>query len=72
LEIDPRLPEAANNLGFALEKLGRLDEAIAQFREATRLRPEYREAHRNLGMALFRKGAIEEANVQLDASDGSR
>src|SRR5262249_45584014 len=45
----PDNPRARNNLGAALEKQGRLDEAIPQYLEALRINPHYAEAHRNLG-----------------------
>jgi tetratricopeptide (TPR) repeat protein len=42
-----------NNLGNALARLGRLDEAVANFRHALRLNPEFAEAQNNLGHALL-------------------
>jgi len=50
-----------NNLGFALEKLGRTQEAIAHYSKALRLNPNYKEAHNNLGLALAKQGNAEEA-----------
>jgi tetratricopeptide (TPR) repeat protein len=50
------LPEDAgvhNNLGNALGRLGRLDEAVANYRRALLLSPEFPEAHNNLGHALL-------------------
>ena len=49
--------EAHHNLGVALARLGRPDEAVQSYREAVRLRPGYAEAHSNLGIALERGGA---------------
>ena len=40
---------------------GQLDEAIAGYREAIRLEPDYAEAHYNLGIALQDKGQLDEA-----------
>ena len=40
---------------------GQLDEAISQFQEAIRLKPDYADAHYNLGVALGRKGQTDEA-----------
>jgi len=49
----PENPIAHNNLGTVLEKLpGRVPEAIAEYREALRLKPDYALAHNNLGGAL--------------------
>ena len=53
----PTDAEAHNNLGTALEATGKLDEAIAEYREAIRLKPDYAEAHYNLGLTLQWKGS---------------
>jgi tetratricopeptide (TPR) repeat protein len=46
---------ARNNLGTALAQTpGRIKEAIAQFEDALRERPDYAEAHYNLGSAFSR------------------
>ncbi|MGU3778553.1 tetratricopeptide repeat protein [Burkholderia metallica] len=47
-------PDASyfNNLGNMLRESGRLDDAIAHYRRAVALRPDYPEAHNNLGNAL--------------------
>ncbi|HDR9175346.1 TPA: tetratricopeptide repeat protein [Burkholderia vietnamiensis] len=47
-------PDASyfNNLGNMLRESGRLDDAIAHYRRAVTLRPDYPEAHNNLGNAL--------------------
>ena len=44
--------EAHNNLAIALFNLGRVEEAIAHFREAARINPAWEEAQRNLQRAL--------------------
>jgi tetratricopeptide (TPR) repeat protein len=56
---------AHNNLGDALDKKGRFDEAISQFQEAIRLKQNYAEAYNNLGTALDKKGRLDEAISQF-------
>jgi len=42
---------------------GRLDEAIARYRQALVVNPEYVGVHNNLGTALFEQGKLEEAEA---------
>jgi protein O-mannosyl-transferase len=51
------------NLGNLLFKRGQVEEAIAQFRKALDIRPDYAEGHNDLGLALAQKGQLEEALV---------
>lgn len=62
----PENSRARNNLGNALEALGRSQEAVAQFREAIRLRPDYADAHYDLGNSLWRMGRSEEALAEYE------
>jgi tetratricopeptide (TPR) repeat protein len=70
---DPRLCEASYNLGALAEDLGDLTQAIAHYRAALRLAPDYADAHFNLAGALVRAGRPDEATphwqryLQLDA-----
>ena len=52
----PTTPQAHYNLGIALDASGDVREAIAAYREAIRLKPDYAEAHYNLGNALREPG----------------
>jgi len=61
VRLNPTFLQGHNNLGVALESLGRLDEATAALREAIRLSPAYPEAHNNLGNVLLKRGPISEA-----------
>ena len=40
---------------------GKLEEAIASYRQALRLKPDYAEAHNNLGIVSEGQGKLEEA-----------
>jgi len=63
----PGNERAHNNLGFSLSLLpGRLDEAVAQYREALRLKPNFSKAHNNLGNALYSLGRTGEAIAQYE------
>jgi tetratricopeptide (TPR) repeat protein len=52
---------AQNNLGVALTKQGRDDEAFPHYAEALRLHPTLVQAHNSLGLILGRKGRLDEA-----------
>ena len=52
---------AHNSLGVVLKRQGRIDEAVAHYREALEIRPTYTPAHNNLGNALARQGRLDEA-----------
>lgn len=52
------------NLGVALAKEGRNEEAIVHYREALRLWPNYLEARNNLGDALYARGRLAEAEPE--------
>jgi tetratricopeptide (TPR) repeat protein len=53
--------EAHARLGLVFSKEGRLDEAISQYREALRLKPNDADAHYDLANALYRKRLWDEA-----------
>ena len=56
IRLKPDHAEAHCDLGNALNRQGKLDEAIAECREAIRLQPNYAEAHSNLGGLLKSRG----------------
>jgi len=56
------------NLGFALARMGRTDEAIREFERALVLDPRHALAHARLGNALGAKGRLVEAERQLAAA----
>jgi|GEM_PF-3980394 len=59
LEIQPDLPDAHNNLGAALQAVGRHDEAMAHFETALRSRPLFAIAHVNRALMWLRNGDYE-------------
>ena len=61
LEILPTFDRARNNLGVALRRRGRVDEAIEQYQLAIEHDPRSAEALSNLGTAYLYQGRTEEA-----------
>jgi len=56
---------AHNNLGATLVEKGQIDEAISQYQEAIRLKPDYAGYQYNLGVALNQKGQTDKAISQF-------
>ena len=56
--------ESHCTLGSVLLQMGRVDEAIPQYRKALSNKPDYMQAHFDLGAALALKGNLEEAVAQ--------
>ena len=54
-----------NNLGGALEKIGKSDEAFEQFTKAVQINESYPEAHCNLARMLAQQGRRDEAIAHL-------
>src|SRR5436309_540879 len=59
------VPEVHHNLGNILREKGRLDEALAAYTEALRLRPDYAKAYINRGVALVSLARLDEAVADL-------
>jgi protein O-mannosyl-transferase len=59
---------AHNNLGVALAKQGRRDEAQVHFQEAVRLNPLWADPHNNLGNVLLSAGESEDALREFTAA----
>ena len=57
----PRNPRAHHNLGLALSRIGKIQEAIGHYEQALRIQPDSPEAHCNLGNALAQAGGVGEA-----------
>jgi tetratricopeptide (TPR) repeat protein len=63
LKVAGRNPVIHYNLGLALAAQGKLDQAVAHYAEALRLKPDYAKAHNNLGIALAAQGKLDQAMV---------
>ncbi len=61
LALEPADARAHNNLGVALTRLRRQQEAAASYRRAIALNPSYADAHSNLAAALWSLGSQAEA-----------
>ena len=59
---------AHNNLGNALQKQERLDEAKAHYAEALRIKPDYSLPHNNLGVLYKKQGRLDNAMVEFEIS----
>jgi serine/threonine-protein kinase len=59
---------AYRNLGRALQDQGKLAEAIAQYREAIRIKPDLAATYVDLSSALRDQGKLQEAIVELGAA----
>lgn len=61
LEIDPKMFSACNGLGIVYRKTGRNADAIAYWRKALAIKPDYDLALINLGITLLEEGQAGEA-----------
>jgi predicted O-linked N-acetylglucosamine transferase (SPINDLY family) len=65
IQGDPKSPHERNVLGDILQREGRLDEAIEQYRASIAFSPDYAAGHNSLGCALVLKGDLAEAVERL-------
>ena len=63
LDLDPRSAAAYSVLGFINRGIGRLDQAVQAFREATARRPDRPDLYRNLAFISERQGLFEDAEA---------
>ncbi len=61
VEKSPSKSQAHNNLGLSYAKVGRIDDAIKEYRIAITLKPDHPEAHNNLGVNYSKIGRIDDA-----------
>jgi tetratricopeptide (TPR) repeat protein len=60
MELEPG-PETSLNLAHALRRTGRSEEAMARYRQAIELQPNFHAAHNNLGNLFRESGQLDEA-----------
>lgn len=65
---DPYLPDAHHALGLVYHSMGKLDQALAQYREALRLRPKFSEASNNMGILLIDMGHYDDAVAAFEVA----
>src|SRR2546428_1517844 len=66
VDLNPSSASALFNLGFNLEKEGRLDEALDSYQRALGLQPDLADAHFGAGNVFFRKGAYDQATSHYE------
>jgi tetratricopeptide (TPR) repeat protein len=65
VRLDPERADAHLELGIALGRQGRLEEAIIALHQALRVQPNYAEAYLHLGTALREQGHLERSAAYL-------
>ena len=63
LEIEPEQEDVWYGLGIALGQQGKLDEAVAAYREQIKVKPDHENAWYNLGIALSKLGNLDQAQL---------
>lgn len=67
LKIDPKQPEALNNIGFCYKSIKQFDAAVDYYKQALRLNPQLADAHEYLGEAYIGLGKKELAEKEYQA-----
>jgi Flp pilus assembly protein TadD len=65
LALAPDRAELHSNLGYVLERQGRIEAAVASYRKAVSLKPGAAELHSNLGLALQAQGGLAQAEASF-------
>ena len=64
VQIDGKNPHFGNNLGEALRRANRLEEALAAFEKVLLVKPDFLKAHLGAGNALRDLGRVQEASAR--------
>ena len=62
---NPDDPVASFDIGNAYFVTGQMDDAVAAYQRALKIKPDYVAAINNLGMAFLKKGMVDEAAAQF-------
>lgn len=65
IKKSPDSKVARINLGYYYDRIGEIDRAIKEYKEAIRIDPDYYFAHNNLGVLFQRKGMLDLAAKEL-------
>jgi tetratricopeptide (TPR) repeat protein len=65
LEVMPSFGRARNNMGVALRRRGKVEEAIEQYKKAIEVDPNFPDVHANLAAAYYSQGRDGEAIAEL-------
>ena len=65
-ECVPNNSLAHNSIGNALSQQGKVEQAMAHYREAIRIKPSYAEAHNDLAILLTAQGQVREAIAEFE------
>ncbi len=68
LDVRPNFGRARNNLGVALRRRGKVEDAIAQYKMALEEDPKFAEARSNLGAAYYSQGRVEDAIQEFESA----
>ncbi len=68
LDVRPDFGRARNNLGVALRRRGKVDDAIAQYKLALEEDPKFAEARSNLGAAYYSQGRVDDAIQEFETA----
>jgi Flp pilus assembly protein TadD len=68
LEVRPDFGRARNNLGVALRRRGKVDEAIEMYKMALQQDPKFSEARSNLGAAYYALGRVDDAIKEFETA----
>lgn len=69
VQADPSNADAFNYLGFANRKLGKHDQAFANYQKALTINPEHKGAHEYIGEAYLETNNLAKAEEHLKALD---